>query len=192
MTIDDAALSCASNRGGRRRTQASRRLLRALLLPALLLPVALPAQTWQSVPRNAPPTGVPARIAEVANDGGYRLQVYLLDASRIVADFSLPRGLRTLHPEGCPTFHIVGFEVEPLNRAQASCSQSGAQARAEVARLLEGQVDSQLVLGLLNGEELEVRYRLRNAGYASTRFTLRRSKRVLLAALPPSTVIVGD
>jgi hypothetical protein len=165
-------------------------LCAAFALALICTPVQ--AQQWRSVNHTPQAPELPAKAALINASDGHGLRVFLDAESRILARFELPAGLRLLDPAGCPTLVVDEFEIQALHVPEGRCRVDDASATIELARVEDGAVDSPLVLQLLNGEELEIRYRLRHAGYDSVRFTLKRSKSVLLATLPGGTVIVGD
>jgi len=173
---------------------ARRAALTATMVLALLatIPTAAQVRAWQKVERTPALAGLPAKAAAVSNEQGYVLQVQMADPSRLLAIFRLPPGLSSLDSDGCPTFKVDDLTPDPLHIPAGRCHSDGAEATLEVARIVEGKLESEIMLQLLNGEALAVIHRIQGAGYRTARFSLKGSKSALLAALPQGTAIAAD
>ncbi len=164
-------------------------------IATLAVMVALPgaaAAEWRSVAHAEAHSESGGRAAQAVNEDGYRLTIFMQDAGTLIGVLQLPGGLAALDELGCPTLAVDDTTPERLHDPAGRCQPNGRRARIRIAYVSDGAVDSQVLLQLLNGEQLTVRVRLKEAGYRETRFTLKGSKQALKSALPPGTVVVGD
>ncbi len=163
----------------------------ALLLMVTLLTVAgtVKAQ-WSSVSKSD--DGVAHTNALAQNRQGASLRFFHNGDNQIIGEFKLGGGLLRLDTVTCPTLQIDQVPPEDLNLAQYQCDVSGDQARFILTRIQDGNVTSPTFLQLMNGRQLDVRYRLQGAGYGQQSFSLKGSKQVLKSTLPQDTVVEGN
>lgn len=156
---------------------------RALLAIAL---AAMPAHA-QWVAGSAANDGGRADATARAGDGA-EIRLWMDDERRLLAAITLPPALLRLDPAGCPTLQIDDHVPEDLSRERHRCTVRDARATVVLGQVREGQLDSPTLLGLMNGGELTVRYRLAHAGYAASRFSLKGSKQALTSVLEGVTI----
>jgi hypothetical protein len=145
------------------------------------------AAQWRSVN----PDGGRAQ-AQVRNDEGAEIRIWMDDQRVLRATFRLPAGLARLDPDGCPTFQIDDRAAEDLATEAHACSVEGDRSEVALAQVSQDRVGSPTVLNLRNGDYLTVRYRLQHAGYGASRFTLRGSKQALSDALGEGVRVTGN
>ncbi len=131
-------------------------------------------------------------VATVRSGDGAVLRIWLDAERQLRASFDLGDGLAALDAASCPTFQIDDQRAENLGHERYACEVNGVAARVIFGRVEENKIDSSVLLNLMNGSQLEVRYRLSRGGYGGTRFTLRRSKQALNDALGEDVAVAGD
>lgn len=155
----------------------------------LLLSLATCAQAqWETVPE---PNRDGAIHAFVRNATGAALTVYRDREDRVIATLTLGRGFDEFREDACPSFVVDQEPPVNLAREAPACTVNGAQARFHFGRVDGGSLISPLVLQLMNGRELTLRYPLKERGYRESRFLLRGSKQALSEALGPGVRVLG-
>jgi hypothetical protein len=163
--------------------------VRCLLLIALLTLAPAAAAQWEA----EPDPGRDGRLqAMVSNPEGDRLTVVRRDDDQVVGTFTLGRGFDRLREGSCPSFAVDEAPPVALGRAASPCATEGDQASFTLGRVDEDTLVSPLVLQLMNGRELTLRYPLQARGYRETRFVLRGSKQALSDALGAGVDVRGE
>ncbi len=160
----------------------------APLLLALTLPAVAAAQ-WETQPR---PEAAGALHAVVENPAGERLAVRRDGEDRVLATFSLGPGFDEFREDACPSFRVDDEPPVNLARQAAPCVVEGPRATFLFGRVEAGALDSPLLLQLMNGRTLTLRYPLERRGYRETRFPLEDSKQTLRDMLGPGVDVLGD
>lgn len=153
-----------------------------LVGPALLgLSLAAAAQ-WHMVDASGAgdqDPAAPAATAEVRNPGGYRLQIQRDADNTVHGYFELGTAFDVFTDDGCPTLSVDGHRPINLFQHARSCTASGNRVAFTLGSIEDQQIESEVLVQLMNGNQLLLRYPLRDVGYRETRFTLSRSKQVL-------------
>jgi hypothetical protein len=127
--------------------------------------------------------------ASARSEDGARIRLWMDGERRLHAAITLASALTRLDPAGCPTLQIDAQPAEKLWREPQRCVIEGATATLVLGQASQGQLLSPTLLGLMNGSNLTVRYRLAHAGYAASRFSLRGSKQALSSVLEGVSVV---
>ena len=131
----------------------------------------------------------PLTVAQVRNDDGHHLRVYLAADGQLMGQFRLRPGLQSLDPDACPTLAID--QREPLSTAQNDdpCQAQAGQVDFALAEVRGEVVRSPVLHGLMSGRRIRFIYKLKGLGYRETGFSLRQSRRSILQAIgKPVTV----
>lgn len=149
------------------------------IIPAILLLVSASARAqWQIVANDKPP---PARLAQVVDANGARLQVFRDPANNVVLRFRLHPGFDQL--AGCPTFQVTGKPPVHQSSDGSPCTNGGTWADYGLGHINKGQLNSLTLHRIMNGETITFRYTLKNHRYGEARFTLDRSKETVIEAI---------
>jgi len=162
-------------------------ILLNLLLFILLVAVTsyAPAANaqWQVNENARSETGALIRTAYTHNDAGYSLEVYKDTAAAIRLRFSLANGLFGLIKEACPTYQIDSGT--PANRSinDAPCLSGDTWAEFILGHIRDNQIESPLLLSVLNGNAIIFRFRLANGDYRESTISLAGSKRSMTSVI---------
>ena len=162
----------------RTRNRPTTRMRHTLLSLALLFASANAMAQWQIVSNDRPP---PARLAQVANGDGDRLQVFRDASDNVRLRFRLHPGFDQL--TGCPTFQVTGKPPVHQSSDGSPCTNGDTWADFGLGRINDGQLNSLTLHRIMNGEEITLRYTLKNHRYGEARFTLKGSKQAVMDAI---------
>ena len=160
-------------------------------LAAALLAGALPASAqWGIVIEHPPEVLSPIKVALAHDQQGNSLRVYRDDDSRIVALLTIHGGFTEFAPDSCPTIQIDEQAPLVVTKGEAPCELQPRTARFLLGKVEERDIRSRVLLGLINGTRIRVRYRLAGAlGYREFELSLRGSRQSLYAAIGNVNVI---
>lgn len=160
----------------------------ALLLPILaILAVGLSLShavhaEWQVI-NETDAGGVETPIAEVSNDAGYRLAIYRDGNGTVRARFRLNDGLYRLDDSICPSYQIDERQVRNSSVNNRPCRLEPRLSEYVLGSIENNQVVSRPLYELMNGSQINYRFRLQAGGYDQASFSLAGSKRTLTAVL---------
>ncbi len=162
-------------------------LVRSCRPPALfaagLLFAAPAAAEWRVIDEADDDSTLRAPYARIKNADGYTLTIYRDSDDNLHALLRLNDRLTGFDTAICPTYQID--KRQPRNTAADG---SGCSMRAEVSNYHLGHIESNQIVSrplyeFMNGSHIDFRFRLANADYDQTRFSLDGSKRALSAVL---------
>jgi len=162
-------------------------LLLNLLIVTVWMAVAAYAPVahaqWQVNENARSATGALIRTAYTHNEAGYSLEVYKDTAAAIRLRFSLANGLFGLIKEACPTYQIDNGT--PANRSinDAPCLSGDTWAEFILGQINDNQIQSALLLSVLNGNTINFRFRLTNGDYRESTISLAGSKRSMTSVI---------
>lgn len=141
------------------------------------------AAEWNIIMHNDMDTNTITSVAIIKNESGYTLEIYKDSVNAVRARFTLSKGLISFPDSFCPTFQIDSGRPKNHSVNDAPCLSSNTWAEFILGYVENGQINSSAIVGLMNGVGLHFRFLLENDNYRETLFTLRGSKRAMLAAL---------
>ncbi len=141
------------------------------------------AAEWNIIMHNDMDSNTITSVAIIKNDNGYTLEIYKDSVDAVRARFTLSRDLIRFPDNFCPTFQIDSGQ--PRNRSvnDAPCLSGDTWAEFILGYVENGEINSSAIVGLMNGVGLRFRFMLKNGDYREALFSLRGSKRAMLAAL---------
>lgn len=164
------------------------------LLGLLFFSGASPAFAEWQVGQQAVETGSPSLAAYTRNEQGYGLSVYR-NGDAIMAGFILPDRMFSLGQSFCPTYQIDRKAADNRSFDTAPCTVRNDTAEFVLGRISSNQVQSSLLLTVLNGNAVVFRFRLEDGSYRETTISLAGSKRAIteiighdIAILAPDTL----
>jgi len=131
------------------------------------------------------------REAVVRSENTAEIRIWLDDTQALRMQFKLTPGLVAFAPQGCITIQVDDHEMLDLSAPAYECSADGASVELLLTQVEDNQLDSPLLLDLMNGRRVQLRYRLSHAGYQSAQFSLRGSKQALIDSLGEDIEIIG-
>jgi hypothetical protein len=131
------------------------------------------------------------REAVVRSENAAEIRIWLDETQALRMQFKLAPGLVAFAPQGCATVQIDDHELQNLSAPAYECSTDGASVQLLLTRMENNQLDSPLLLDLMNGRRVQLRYRLSHVGYQSAQFSLRGSKQALSDSLGEDIEIIG-
>ncbi|MCP4041289.1 MAG: hypothetical protein GY731_04930 [Gammaproteobacteria bacterium] len=147
---------------------------------------------WQAEEiANSDGSGI-SHIAVVENPAGYRLEFTRDDNDIIHGYFTLRDGFDIFTKASCPTFRVDNEPALNLAEHAAPCEPKSNRTKFFAGRIENNQVESPLLLQLMNGTQVIFRFHLENVGYQETRFRLKRSKKALRNVIGAQTKVVID
>ena len=160
----------------------------ATLLAALFAALPVAAQ-WTDVGSTR---AASEREALVRSDDAAELRIWLDKTSGLHLQFMLAPGLLAFAPGGCVTLQVDDYAIPDLSAPEYECSSDGASIQLLLTQVKNRQINSPILLDLMNGKRVELRYRLAHAGYGSAQFSLKGSKQALTDTLGGDITIIGD
>ncbi|MGB1885408.1 MAG: hypothetical protein ACPHUF_16020 [Gammaproteobacteria bacterium] len=120
--------------------------------------------------------------AQVRNADSEILALYRGPADELVLELTIKSPQR-LDGSSCPTFQIDKRRPQHHFAGGENCAVKGRTVRYVVASESRGEIESLVTYRLLNGNDVNFRYRTNDGKYHQSRFTLGRSKQAVRAAL---------
>ena len=141
------------------------------------------AAEWNIITHNDMDSNTVTSVAIIKNESDHTLEIYRDSVDAVRARFTLNQGLIRFPDSFCPTFQIDSSP--PTNRSlnDALCLSGATWAEFILGYVVDGQINSGAVAGLMNGVGLNFRFLLENGDYRQTLFSLSGSKRAMSAAL---------
>ena len=160
----------------------ARTAMQAALMAAGLLFFAQTSAEWKVVSQQEG-SDTTTTIARTGNDDGYTLEIYRDNVGAVRSRFTLRDGLLRLADRSCPTYQID--RAPSINRSvnQAPCLSTDRWAEYILGYVVDSRVESRLLLSLMNGININFRFRLASGDYRETQFSLLGSKRSMTAAV---------
>lgn len=154
-----------------------------MLLAGGLLFAASAAAEWRVIDAADDDSKLRAPYAQIENTDGYTLTIYRDGDGNVHALLRLNKRLTGFDTAICPTYQID--ERQPRNTAAdgSTCSMRAGISNYHLGRIESNQIVSRPLYEFMNGTHIDFRFRLANADYDRTRFSLAGSKRVLSAVL---------
>lgn len=126
--------------------------------------------------------------AHTTNSGGYSLAVYR-NADAIMARFALAGSMLGLGKDACPTYQIDNAAPDNRSYNTGQCNAAANAAEFVLGEINDNQVRSALLLAVLNGKQIQFRFRLEDGGYRETAISLAGSKRAMTDAIGANIAI---
>lgn len=157
---------------------------RITLLVFLLTCIALFARNtlaseWNIIIHNDMNSNTTTKVAIIKNESDHTLEIYRDSVGAIRARFTLSQALLRFPNSFCPTFQIDS--ALPTNRSlnDAPCLSSATWAEFILGYVVDSQINSDTIVNLMNGVDLNFRFLVENGDYRQTIFSLRGSKRTM-------------
>lgn len=160
-----------------------RRCQLLLVAAGSLLFSAAAAAQWQVINKPDAATGVNTPVAQVRNTDGYELAIYRDSNDVVHAHFMLDHRLTDLDDRSCPSYQIDTRQTRNTSVNSADCELESHSSQYVLGRIEANEVVSLPLYELMNGSNIDFRFRLESGGYQQTRFSLTGSKRVLVSVL---------
>jgi hypothetical protein len=141
------------------------------------------AVEWNIITHNDMDSDTITSVAIIKNESEYTLEIYKDSVDAVRARFTLSRSLIRFPDDFCPTFQIDSGEPKNRSINDAPCLTGDTWAEFILGYVVNGQVNSSAIVGLMNGIAIRFRFLLENGDYRETLFSLRGSKRAMSAAL---------
>lgn len=153
------------------------------MLAGSLLFAADAAAEWRVINAADADSELRTPYAKTENADGYTLTIYRDGDDNVHALLRLNDRLTGFDTAICPTYQID--ERQPRNTAAegSACSMRAQVSNYPLGRIESNQIVSRPLYEFMNGTHIDFRFRLANADYDRTRFSLAGSKRVLSAVL---------
>ena len=132
------------------------------------------------------------REAVVRSENSAELRIWLDDEQALHMQFRLAPGLIAFAAQGCATIQVDSLAIQDLSAPEFECKTDGASVQLLLTRVENDQVDSVMLLNLMNGRRVRLRYRLLHAGYGAAEFSLKGSKQALRDSLGENVTIVEN
>lgn len=154
----------------------------ALICSLLIFPQIAFAQwaTFTSLGSDDSPSGL---IAFSENQDGYRFEIYKDQGEIIKSRFKLKNGLLTFSNGICPTFQIDNGTARNKSIDNTSCIIASNWSEYIIGKVINNQINSSVLVALMDGITLKFRFRLANGDYRETSFSLTGSKRSLTSVI---------
>ena len=155
----------------------------ALALTLCCLVPTVTAADWNIITHSDMDTNVTTSVAIVENDQGYSLEIYKDSGDAVRARFTIAQGLLRFPDNFCPTFQIDKGIARNRSINDAPCLSGNNWSEFILGYVVNGNVESKAISGLMNGVGLRFRFKLENGDYRETLFSLTGSKRAISTAL---------
>ena len=170
-----------SHRASPRPSPERRGALRAALVAlGALLPTLVAAAAWNVRPA---PEARANPWAVVQSAGGDELALYRDADGQVHLRLTLAGTFAALAPKHCPTFQIDTRQPPHHGTLDRDCHVARKQALVDLGVIENRALTSPAVDQLMNGEQIEFRYRRAEGGYNETVFPLKRSSVAIRRAL---------
>lgn len=167
-----------------------RTLTLARIAAVLTMSAAMPVRAqWTDVGSTRAAT---EREAVVRSDDAAELRIWLDTSQALRAQFKLAPGLVAFAPQGCVTIQVDDQAMQDLSAPEYRCQADGASVEMFLTQMENKQISSPMLIDLMDGRRVILRYRLSHAGYGTAQFSLKGSKQALREALGESITIVGE
>jgi len=165
--------------------------LKIFLITIIIIPLPVHAE-WQVVTHTNTDNDISTEVAYSVNDDGYSMEIYKDNNGVVRLRFSMNKNHHRLDAENCPTYQID--RLEPQNRSinDAACIGHKKWGEFILGYLIDNEINSELLLNIMRGNNIHYRFRLQNSGYAETTFSLAGSSNALTRALGEHLNIVGN
>ena len=167
-------------------------MTRVILVIVLTLPWASALADWRVAKEQVSPDEPSFRVALVENDSGHSLKIYQDVDGMVRGIFTIRDGFDTLAENICPTYRIDERTPASLATQGQSCQTDSKHSYFPLGTLQDDQIRSNALLQLMNGTYVLFRYHLRSVGYRETRFSLGRSKQILLEVLGQNVAVLAE
>lgn len=157
-----------------------RQLLFTLLLPGFV--TASQAQ-WLINNTGKSATGQSIRIAHTQNEQGYSLEIFLGSDATVRARLKLAAGLLKLSHNSCPSYQIDNRVADNQSVDHTRCQSKDTSAEYILGKIANNQIQSNLLLAVMNGSAIIFRLQLENGDYRETTISLAGSKRSMTRAI---------
>jgi len=141
-----------------------------------------PAQ-WLINDSSKSASGKPIRIAHTQNEQGYSLEIYLGPDSTVRSRLKLAAGLLKLNKNSCPTYQIDNHAANNQSVNHMHCLSEDSSAEYVLGTIANNQIQSSLLLEVMNGSSIIFRFQLENGDYRETTISLAGSKRSMTRAI---------
>lgn len=167
------------------------RILKLILYCQIVVPLSVNAE-WQVVTHTNIDTNTSTEVAFTDNKEGYSTEIYQDSKGAVRLRFSMNKNNNRLSPDSCPTLQID--KRKPQNRSinDAPCIIQRKWAEYILGYQIDDRINSDSLRNIMNGVEIRYRFRLQNAGYAETAFSLSGSSNALKEALGEQVEIVAS
>lgn len=132
------------------------------------------------------------REAVIRSDTRAELRIWLDADQALRLQFKLMPGLVSFAPQSCITLQVDQQPMRGLSAQEYECNSDGASVQLLLTRVEDKQIDSPLLLDLMNGMRVNLRYRLAHSGYGTEQFSLKGSKQALIDSLGADIAIIAD
>jgi len=157
---------------------------RPWLAVALLAWMPLASAQWGTVIEHPAEVLSPIKVARAHDKQGNSLRVYRDDDSRIIGVITLDGGFDQFAAGICPTIQIDDQAPLVVTTGEAPCDLQPQTARFLLGKVEYRDVRSRVLLGLINGTRIRVRYRIAGTlGYRGFELSLRGSRQSMYAAI---------
>lgn len=162
-----------------------------IMLCLLFAPMPLSAE-WQVITHTDTDNDTRTEVAYSTNDEGYSTEIYQDSKGVVRLRFSMNQNRHRLDPDSCPTYQVD--KKEPRNRSinDAGCIGHNKWVEYVLGYLIDDQINSGLLVNIMQGNNIYYRFRLKHGGYAETTFSLSGSRNALRKALGEHLDIVAN
>ena len=159
-----------------------------VLLLIMVIPEISNAQ-WAVKTDNQPASGPQIQVAYTTNTEGYTLEIYKDSLTTITSRFILKDGLIMLPENFCPTFQIDNGMSNNKSINGAPCLSNNVWSEYIFGEILNGEVNSPILLALMDGITITFRFKLYEGDYRETKFSLSGSKRSMTSVIGAQIVV---
>lgn len=132
------------------------------------------------------------KMAVVEDPAGYRLEIYKDPGGVVHGAFRLRQGFEVFAEGGCPTFRVDRSRALNLSEYASPCVPLKGRTEFVLGTVQDSRIKSPILLQLMNGHEMVLRYHLADVGYRETTFELRRSKQALAEAIGADVTVSAN
>ncbi len=161
---------------------SSQRCRQLVLFVAGLLFATGAAAEWRVIDA-ADDSELRTPYAQIENADGYTLTIYRDGDDNVHALLRLNDRLTGFDTAICPTYQIDDRQPRNMAADGSACSMRAQVGNYHLGRIESNQIVSRPLHEFMNGTHIDFRFRLANADYDQTRFSLAGSKRALSAVL---------
>jgi len=147
---------------------------------------------WRVVAQTPPDAAEAGETAQVENPAGHRLRIYRAEDGSILGLFTLRDGFDVLAEGVCPTLRVDDGPARVVGLDRSRCRNERRRVRFSLGRVEDGRVHSTVLVQLMRGTTLRLRYPLKGLGYGESTFTLTGSRGALRRALGPGVTVVPE
>ncbi len=137
-------------------------------------------------------TGEQTSTAHTLNDAGYALEIYKDSTSTLRVRFSLAKGLIKFRDGSCPTYQIDTSVPDNQSINATPCTVRDTQAEFVLGYIKDNQVNSRLLLSVMNGNAIIFRFQLENGDYRETSVSLAGSKRSMTSVIGENIIVLAQ